>query len=395
MKKDIHPNYGDATITCACGNVIKTRSTKKEMTVNTLATPTSLGRRRWSIPRAASTPSRSATRSSRSKLLVDKEQIENVLGRLPSVEAEMGDPAVLSDRKRYRAALDEYSFLKKLDYAWTAYQLEEATEQEVLAALLPPDPLERRNAVMEIRAGTGGEEAALFAGDLFRMYSRYCETQGWKIVVMSSNATSLDGYKEIVFTVKGEGSYGRFRFESGAHRVQRVPETEAQGRIHTSAATVVVFPEADEEDEIEIPEKDLRIDLFCAGGAGGQHVNKTESAVRMTHIPTGLVAVCQDERSQIRNREKCLATLKARILDFRRREEEAKIGADRLTLRGSGDRSDKIRTYNFPQNRLTDHRIGLTIYSLDRIVDGDLGPVLDALHAHDVEERIKAALEDR
>ena len=309
--------------------------------------------------------------------MVDKEQIESVLGRLPSVEAEMGDPAVLSDRKRYRAALDEYSFLKKLDYAWTAYQLEEATEQEVLAALLPPDPLERRNAVMEIRAGTGGEEAALFAGDLFRMYSRYCETQGWKIVVMSSNATSLDGYKEIVFTVKGEGSYGRFRFESGAHRVQRVPETEAQGRIHTSAATVVVFPEADEED------------------AGGQHVNKTESAVRMTHIPTGLVAVCQDERSQIRNREKCLATLKARILDFRRREEEAKIGADRLTLRGSGDRSDKIRTYNFPQNRLTDHRIGLTIYSLDRIVDGDLGPVLDALHAHDVEERIKAALEDR
>jgi len=227
------------------------------------------------------------------------------------------------------------------------------------------------------------------------MYSRYCETQGWKVVVMSSNATSLDGYKEVVFTVKGEGSYGRFRFESGAHRVQRVPETEAQGRIHTSAATVVVFPEADEEDEIEIPEKDLRIDLFCAGGAGGQHVNKTESAVRMTHIPTGLVAVCQDERSQIRNREKCLATLKARILDFRRREEEAKIGADRLTLRGSGDRSDKIRTYNFPQNRLTDHRIGLTIYSLDRIIDGELGPVLDALSAHDVEERIKAALSEK
>ena len=379
MKKDIHPNYGEATITCACGNVIKR---KWRSTPAPRATPISPGRRRWSIPRAASTPSRSATRSSRSKLLVDKEQIENVLGRLPSVEAEMGDPAVLSDRKRYRAALDEYSFLKKLDYAWTAYQLEEATEQEVLAALLPPDPLERRNAVMEIRAGTGGEEAALFAGDLFRMYSRYCET-------------SLDGYKEIVFTVKGEGAYGRFRFESGAHRVQRVPETEAQGRIHTSAATVVVFPEADEEDEIEIPEKDLRIDLFCAGGAGGQHVNKTESAVRMTHIPTGLVAVCQDERSQIRNREKCLATLKARILDFRRREEEAKIGADRLTLRGSGDRSDKIRTYNFPQNRLTDHRIGLTIYSLDRIIDGDLGQVLDALHAHDVDERIKAALESR
>ena len=307
----------------------------------------------------------------------------------------MGDPAVLSDRRRYRAALDEYSFLKKLDYAWTAYQLEEATEQEVLAALLPPDPLERRNAVMEIRAGTGGEEAALFAGDLFRMYSRYCEATGWKVVAMHANATSLNGFKEVVFTVNGEGAYGRFRFESGAHRVQRVPATEAQGRIHTSAATVVVFPEADEEDDIEIPERDIRVDLFCAGGAGGQHVNKTESAVRMTHLPTGLVAVCQDERSQIRNREKCLATLKARILDFRRREEEAKLGADRLTLRGSGDRSDKIRTYNFPQNRMTDHRIGLTIYSLDRIVDGDMGELLDALHAHDVEERIKAALAEK
>ena len=175
----------------------------------------------------------------------------------------------------------------------------------------------------------------------------------------------------------------RFRFESGAHRVQRVPETEAQGRIHTSAATVVVFPEADEEDEIEIPEKDLRIDLFCAGGAGGQHVNKTESAVRMTHIPTGLVAVCQDERSQIRNREKCLATLKARILDFRRREEEAKIGADRLTLRGSGDRSDKIRTYNFPQGRVTDHRIKCTLYKLDSFLNGDMDDIIDPLIAAD------------
>jgi len=325
--------------------------------------------------------------------LVDQAQIENVLGRLSSVEADLGDPIVLSDRRRYRATLAEYAFLKKLDYAWVAYQLGEADERELSAALLPPDPLESRNAVMEIRAGTGGEEAALFAGDLFRMYSRYCEAQGWKIEVMHSNATSLDGYKEIVFTVRGEGSYGRFRFESGGHRVQRVPETEQQGRIHTSAATVVVFPEADEEDELEIPEKDLRIDLFCAGGAGGQHVNKTESAVRMTHLPTGLVATCQDERSQIRNREKCLATLKARILDFRRREEEAKLGADRLSLRGSGDRSERIRTYNFPQNRMTDHRIDLTLYSLDRIVEGELKPLLDALAANDTDERLARALE--
>lgn len=307
----------------------------------------------------------------------------------------MGDPSVLADRARYRAVLADYKALKRLDYAYVAYQLGEATERELSEALLPPDPVESRNAVMEIRAGTGGEEAALFAGDLFRMYSRYCESKGWKVSVMHSNATSLDGFKEIVFTAAGDGAYGAFRFESGGHRVQRVPETEAQGRIHTSAATVVVFPEADESDELEIPEKDIRIDLFCAGGAGGQHVNKTESAVRMTHLPTGLVAVCQDERSQIRNREKCFATLKARILDLRRREEEAKAGADRLTLRGSGDRSEKIRTYNFPQNRLTDHRIGLTLYALDRIVEGDMQDLLDALRNHDIDDRIRRALESR
>ena len=322
------------------------------------------------------------------------EEIEKKLSRLPEVESLLSDPAVLADRKRYRAVLAEYTALKKLDYAWVAYQLEEGSEQEVLAALLPPDPLEDRNAVMEIRAGTGGEEAALFAGDLFRMYSRYAELRGWKVEKLSDSKTSLNGYKEVIFKMVGEGAYGLFRFESGAHRVQRVPETETQGRIHTSAATVVVFPEADEDDELEIPDSDIRIDLFCAGGAGGQHVNKTESAVRMTHIPTGLVAQCQDERSQIRNREKCLATLKARILDFRRREEEAKMGADRMTLRGSGDRSEKIRTYNFPQNRLTDHRIGLTLYALDRIVEGEMGPVLDALRENDLNERVSHACRD-
>ena len=221
--------------------------------------------------------------------MLDTDRIESALGRLASVEAALGDPSVIADRRRYLSVLAEYRFLKKLDYAWCAYQLGEATEKEVSAALLEPDPLDARNAVVEIRAGTGGEEAALFAGDLFRMYSRYAETVGWKVSVMHSNATSLDGYKEVVFTVSGEDVYGALRFESGGHRVQRVPATEAQGRIHTSAATVVVFPEADEQDEIDIPEKDIRIDLFCAGGAGGQHVNKTESAVRMTHIPTGLV----------------------------------------------------------------------------------------------------------
>lgn len=324
--------------------------------------------------------------------MIDSALIEGLVARIPAVEASLGDPSVLQDRRRYLATLADYRFLKKLDYAYVAWQLGEATERDLSAALLKPDPLEDRNAVMEIRAGTGGEEAALFAGDLFRMYSRFAEARGWKVEVQHENKTSLNGYKEMVILVKGEGAYGTLRFESGGHRVQRVPETEAQGRIHTSAATVVVFPEADETDEIDIPEKDIRIDLFCAGGAGGQHVNKTESAVRMTHLPTGLVAVCQDERSQIRNREKCFATLKARILDFRRREEEAKVGANRLTLRGSGDRSEKIRTYNFPQNRLTDHRIGLTLYSLDRIIDGDLAELMEALRNNDLDERLKLEL---
>lgn len=356
--------------------------------------------------------------------MIDKSQIAKVLDRLKVVEAEMGDAQIMADAKRYREVVREHTALRKLESVAKAYfkilediegnkaleddpefgpmakeeiiqleaQLPEA-ERNVLAGLLPPDPLDGRNAVFEVRAGTGGDEAALFAGDLFRMYSRYCEERGWKVNVMSSNATSLDGFKEVIFTVVGEGAYGLFRFESGGHRVQRVPVTETQGRIHTSAATVVVFPEADEEDELEIPEKDIRIDLFCAGGAGGQHVNKTESAVRMTHLPTGLVAQCQDERSQQRNREKCLATLKARILDYRRREAEAKAGADRMSLRGSGDRSERIRTYNFPQNRLTDHRVDLTLYSLDHIMEGALSPVLDALAQRDTDQRIKSALE--
>lgn len=298
------------------------------------------------------------------------------------MEADLSDPVVLGDRKRYRELAREYAFLKKLESAYVMYELarEDGTdealvaqsERELMEALVPPDPLDLRNAVVEIRAGTGGEEAGLFAADLERMYLRYAERRGWRVSRMS------EGF----FTVLGEGAYGELRFEGGTHRVQRVPETEAQGRIHTSAATVVVFPEADEDDTLEIPEKDVRIDLFCAGGAGGQHVNKTESAVRMTHIPTGLVAVCQDERSQQRNREKCFATLKARILDKQRREEAARLGADRLEMVGSGDRSEKIRTYNFPQNRLTDHRINLTLYALDRIIDGELDEIISALRQH-------------
>lgn len=356
--------------------------------------------------------------------MIEKSQIANMLARLRQVEADMGDTAVMADAKRYRETVREHTALKKLESAATRYfkllddiegnralaedpELGEmakeelaaleaevpAAERAVLAGLLPPDPLESRAAVFEVRAGTGGDEAALFAGDLFRMYSRYCEAKGWRINVMSESPTPLGGYKEVVFTVLAEGSYGAFRFESGGHRVQRIPETEAQGRIHTSAATVIVFPEADtEDDDFEIPEKDLRIDIFCAGGHGGQGVNTTYSAIRMTHLPTGLVAQCQDERSQQRNKEKCLATLKARILDQKRREEEAKAGANRMSLRGSGDRSERIRTYNFPQNRLTDHRVDLTLYSLDRIIEGELDPVLDALREKDVSERIASVI---
>ena len=336
----------------------------------------------------------------------------------------MGDPAVIADAKRYRAVVSEHAALRKLEAAATRYfkllddidgnkalledpefgpmakeELERLeaeapdAERAVLAGLLPPDPLEGRNAVFEVRAGTGGDEAALFAGDLFRMYSRYCETRGWKVNVMSANETSLDGYKEILFTVEGDGAYGAFRFESGGHRVQRVPETEAQGRIHTSAATVIVFPEADEaDDDIDIPEKDLRIDIFCAGGHGGQGVNTTYSAIRMTHLPTGLVAQCQDERSQQRNKEKCLATLKARILDQRRREEEAKAGANRLSLRGAGVRAERIRTDNVPQTRLTAHRGDRPRYSLGRVMEGALDPVLEALRTRDLDQRISTAL---
>lgn len=359
--------------------------------------------------------------------MIDKEQIQRVLGKIQVAEAALSDPSVLGNPKLYRQKIREHASLKKLESAANAYfkllddlegnrelagdpsggeelaamareeigriesELPEA-ERLVLSGLLPAEPADARNAVFEIRAGTGGDEAALFAAVLFRMYSKFCDAKGWKISVIDANGTELGGYKEIVFTVVGEGAYGAFKFESGGHRVQRVPETEAQGRIHTSAATIIVFPEADEEDEIDLPESELRVDIFCAGGHGGQGVNTTYSAIRITHLPTGLVAQCQDERSQHRNKEKALGVLKSRILDQRRQAEEAKLGKTRLDLRGSGDRSQRIRTYNFPQNRMTDHRANLTLYSLDRIVEGDMSPLLQALHAYDMDQRLEAEL---
>ena len=261
-------------------------------------------------------------------------------------------------------------------------------ERKLMALMLPPDPDDSRNTILEVRAGTGGEEAALFAGDLYRMYVRFAESRGWKTGVIDAAPSDLGGYKEIIFSVEGEDVYKTLRYESGGHRVQRVPATEAQGRIHTSAATVAVLPEVEEVSEVEIKNEDLRIDLFCASGPGGQKVNKTESAIRITHLPTGLVVACQDERSQNRNREKAMRVLAARLLDLKRQQDHDKMASERKGQIGSGDRSERIRTYNFPQNRLTDHRINLTLYSLDQIMEGKLDDVVGALQSRDVEMRL-------
>ena len=255
----------------------------------------------------------------------------------------------------------------------------ERLEAELQKALLPKDPNDERNVFLEIRAGTGGDESALFAGDLFRMYTRYAERSRWQVEIISESPSELGGYKEVIARVVGQGVYSRLKFESGGHRVQRVPATEAQGRIHTSACTVAVLPEADAVNDVVLNPAELRIDTFRASGAGGQHVNKTESAIRVTHLPTGIVVECQDSRSQHKNREKALGVLAARIRDKQEREQQAKTASTRKSLIGSGDRSERIRTYNFPQGRVTDHRINLTLYKIDRIMDGELDELLNAL----------------
>ena len=249
--------------------------------------------------------------------------------------------------------------------------------------LLPKDPDDGRNVIVEIRAGTGGDEAAIFSGDLYRMYTRFAETQGWRTEMMSANEGEHGGFKEVIVRISGTDVYSRLKFESGAHRVQRVPETESQGRIHTSACTVAVMPEVESEDEVDINKNDLRIDTFRASGAGGQHVNKTDSAIRITHLPTGVVVECQDERSQHKNKAKAMAMLATRLRDAQRIAAQAEQAATRKSLVGSGDRSERIRTYNYPQGRVTDHRINLTLYKLDEIVQGDLSPVIEPLiHEH-------------
>jgi len=263
----------------------------------------------------------------------------------------------------------------------------ESMEERLQILLVPPDPFDNRNAILEIRAGTGGDESSLFAGDLFKMYRTYLENKGFKVEVTDISEGTVGGFKEICLFISGDGAYGVLKFESGAHRVQRVPETESQGRVHTSAATVAVMPEAEEVD-VEVRTEDLKVDVYRASGAGGQYINKTDSAVRITHIPSGVVVACQTERSQIQNRSKAMELLRSRLLDHAISEKQKKESAARKSLVGTGDRSDKIRTYNFPQNRVTDHRINLTLYNLDNIITGDLQEIIDALHLADAQSKL-------
>ncbi len=288
-------------------------------------------------------------------------------------------------------AARELNLAEELKGAHTAM---ERLEAELQKALLPKDPNDERNIFLEVRAGTGGDESALFAGDLFRMYTRYAERQGWQVEIISESPSELGGYKEVIARIVGQGAYSRLKFESGGHRVQRVPETEAQGRIHTSACTVAVLPEADAVDEVVLNPAELRIDTFRASGAGGQHVNKTESAIRVTHLPTGIVVECQDSRSQHKNREKALSVLAARIHDKQMSEQQAKTASTRKLLIGSGDRSQRVRTYNFPQGRVTDHRINLTLYKIERIMDGELDELIGALATEYQTEQLSALAEE-
>jgi peptide chain release factor 1 len=339
-----------------------------------------------------------------------RQQLERYPVRLQELDFFLQQPEVVNDMERYRALTREHAevsevagryreFLRsEADLAQAREMLDDAEmadmardeiagiegelpglEDQLQRLLLPKDPDDVRNAFLEIRAGTGGDESALFAGDLLRMYTRYAERQGWRTEIVSESEGEVGGYKEVVIRVVGDGVYGKLKFESGGHRVQRVPATETQGRIHTSACTVAALPEPDEAQAVQINPADLRIDTYRASGAGGQHVNKTDSAVRITHLPTGIVAECQDDRSQHRNKAKAMQVLAARIKEKERSERAAKEAATRKGLIGSGDRSDRIRTYNFPQGRLTDHRINLTLYKLQFIMDGDLDEVIDAL----------------
>ena len=353
--------------------------------------------------------------------LADK--LEKIKIKYDSINEQLSDPHISADREKMISLTRERSDLSEIVEAYAKYysvlknikgnkeiietvndndlvsmaeaELEELNaekeklEEEIKVLILPKDPNDDKGIIMEIRAGTGGEEAALFAGDLFRMYSRYAEMRNWKIELIDINDTGLGGIKEAIFSVNGNNVYGDLKFESGVHRVQRVPETEGSGRVHTSAASVAVLPEA-EDVQIEINQNDLKIDIFRAGGAGGQNVNKVETAVRITHLPTGIVVQCQDERSQLKNRQKAMKVLKARLYDMELKRQNEEISAQRKSMVRSGDRSDKIRTYNFPQNRVTDHRIGLTLYNLSNIMEGHINELIEQLKIADKTEKLQA-----
>lgn len=350
------------------------------------------------------------------------DQLQSIEDRYEELGELLSDPAVISDTKRFmelskeeantRETVEVYRRYKQvvegisdaeellsenLDAEMAEMAKEELSdlkkEKEVLEdrikiLLLPKDPNDDKNIIMEIRGAAGGDEAALFAGDLFNMYQKYAEAQGWKAEVLEANVTGIGGYKEVIMTISGDNVFSKLKYESGAHRVQRVPSTESQGRIHTSTATVVVMPEA-EEVEIELADKDIRVDIYHASGAGGQHVNKTASAVRLTHLPTGIVVAMQDERSQLKNREKAMKVLRARVYDQIQQEAQSEYDANRKSAVGTGDRSERIRTYNFPQNRVTDHRIGLTIQKLDQILAGKLDEIIDALVLYDQTSKLE------
>ena len=352
------------------------------------------------------------------------DKLESVVNRHEQIGIELTRPDVASDNELFRKLMKEYSELTPLVEKYKEYvaaknaekdaleilaepnldkdfkelaeeELKEAKENiitfadELKILLLPKDPNDEKSVIIEIRGGAGGEEAALFAASLYRMYSMYAESKRWQIEISNANETELGGYKEISFMIEGSGAYSRFKYESGVHRVQRVPDTETQGRIHTSTVTVAVLPEADEV-ELEINPADLKIDTFRSSGAGGQHINKTSSAIRVTHIPTGTVVECQDERSQFKNKDKALKILRARLFDEEQRKHDEAIASDRKSQVGTGDRSERIRTYNYPQGRVTDHRIGLTLYKLDQILNGDIDEVVDALITHYRTEALKA-----
>ncbi len=352
------------------------------------------------------------------------EKLERMRHRLEEVETLISDPEVLKDQTRYRELMQEHSHLNEVVQAYNEYesvrdQLEQSQalaseesdrgmremaeqEQEELSGqletlerklkllLVPRDPMDSNNTIVEIRAGTGGDEASLFAADLFKMYSRYAEHRGWTVEIMSASETEVGGFKEVIFSVAGRNAFGDLKYESGGHRVQRIPSTESGGRIHTSAVTVAVLPEVEDTD-IEIRNEDLRIDFFRSSGPGGQSVNTTDSAVRITHEPTGTVVTCQDEKSQHKNKAKAMRVLKARIYEVEEQRKAAERASARKNQIGSGDRSERIRTYNFPQNRFTDHRIGLTLYRLEQIVDGNLDEVIDSLKLHAQQEDVQHA----